>query len=52
MSVCLPVCQSFRMEELGFYWTDFHELILSIFQKSVHKIQVSLKSDKNNKDFA
>ena len=38
-----------RMEQLGSHWTDFDEtLCLSIcFIKSVGKIKVSLKSDKN-----
>ena len=37
------------MEQLGSHRTDFHEILyLSIFRKSVQKIQVSLKSDKNN----
>ena len=38
------------MEQLGFgcQWTDFREICyLSIFQKSVNKLQVSLKLDKN-----
>jgi hypothetical protein len=36
------------MEQLRFHWTDFHEILyLSIFRKSVEKIQVSLHSDKN-----
>ena len=40
---------SIRMEQLGSNWTDFHELwYLSTVWKSVKKIQVSLKSDKNN----
>jgi hypothetical protein len=35
---------SVRMEQLGSHWTDFHEIwYLSIFRKSVEKIQVSLK---------
>jgi len=39
---------SVRMEQLGSHWTDFHEIWhLSVFRKSVEKIQVSLKSDKN-----
>jgi hypothetical protein len=43
------VCPSVRMEQLGSRWTDFHEILyLSIFQTYVEKIQVSLKSDKNN----
>jgi len=37
------------MEQLGSHGTDFHEIwYLSIFQKYVEKIQVSLNSDKNN----
>jgi hypothetical protein len=37
------------MEQLGTHWTDFHEILgISIFQKSVEKIQVSLTSDKKN----
>jgi hypothetical protein len=37
------------MEQLGPHWTDFHEnRYLSIFKKSVEKIQDSLKHDKNN----
>ena len=40
---------SVRIEQLGFLWTDFHEILyLSIFGKSVDKIQVALKSYKNN----
>jgi len=35
-----------RMEQLGFHWKDFHEILyLNIFRKSLNKIQVSLKSD-------
>jgi len=37
------------MQKLGFDWTDFPEIWhLSIFRKTVKKIQVALKSDKNN----
>jgi hypothetical protein len=37
------------MEQLVSHWTDFHEIwYLSIFRKSVQKIQVLLKYDKNN----
>jgi len=40
------------MEQLGSQCTNFHEILyVRIFQKSVKKIQVSLKSDKNNRDF-
>jgi hypothetical protein len=43
------VCPSFRMEQHGSHWTDFMKFgFLRIFRKSVEKIQVSLKSDKNN----
>jgi hypothetical protein len=56
MSVCLSVCPSVRpavrMEQLGFYWTGFHEIWhLRILGKSGEKIQVSLKSDKSNGHF-
>jgi hypothetical protein len=40
------------MRQIAFQWKDFHEIwYLSNFRKSVEKIQVSLKSDKNNKYF-
>jgi len=43
------VCPSVHMERLCSHTTDFHEIWhLSIFWKSVTKIQVWLKSDKNN----
>jgi len=49
VSFVMSVCLSVRMEQFGFYWTDFHEILNSItLRKSVEKIQVSLKSDKNN----
>ena len=36
------------MEQLGFYWTDFNEILcLTIFRKSVENLEVSLKSNKN-----
>jgi hypothetical protein len=45
MSVLLLVC----MEQLSSHWTHYHEIwYLRIFLKSVEKIQVSLKSDKNS----
>jgi len=49
-SSCLSVClQSVRKEQLGngVSWN----LIVSVFGKSVEKIQVSLNSDKNNRYF-
>jgi hypothetical protein len=43
------VCLSVGMAELGSHWADFHEIwYLSNFGKCVEKIEVSLKSDKNN----
>ena len=45
MSVCLSVC----LEQLGSYWTDFHEIIY--FSKICRENLVSLKSDKNNEYF-
>jgi hypothetical protein len=36
------------MEQFISHWTDFHEIwYFSIFQNSVEKIEISLKSDKN-----
>jgi len=49
MSVHLPIRPSVRMERLDSHWTDLHNILyLSIFRISVEKIQVSLKTDKNN----
>ena len=54
-SSCLyisPICPSVRMEQLSSHQMDFHEILyLSIFWKFVTKMQVSLKSDKNNVQF-
>jgi hypothetical protein len=37
------------MEQLGSHWSDVYEIwYLNIFKKSVYKIQVLLKSEKNN----
>jgi len=47
LSVCPSVRPSVRMEQFGSQWRDFHEN-LSIFLKSVEKIQVSSQSDKHN----
>ena len=44
--VCPSVLLSVRKEQLGFRWTNFHQILcLSIFRKYAQKIQVSLKSD-------
>ena len=41
--VCPSVSQSFRMEQLGSNWTDFHEIwYLSTFLKSIKKIRSAL----------
>jgi hypothetical protein len=46
ISVCLSIC----MEPLGSHWTIFTKFdIWVFFFKSVEKIQVSLKFDKNNR---
>jgi hypothetical protein len=43
-SSCPYVCPPFCMGQLGSHWMDFHEIwYLSIFKKSVGKVQVSLK---------
>jgi hypothetical protein len=37
------------MEHLSSHWTNFREILyLDIFRGTAEKIQVSLKSDKNN----
>ena len=52
-SSCLSVCLSVRIETLGSQCRNFHEIwYLNIFRKSVEKIQISLKSDKQNGYFA
>jgi hypothetical protein len=44
----MPVRLSVGMEPIGSHWTDFDEVLyLSVFRKSVAKIQVSLKSSMN-----
>jgi hypothetical protein len=49
---CLSVCPFLRMEQLGAHWRYFHEILyMSVFRKSVEKIQSSLKSDENNEYF-
>ena len=53
MSVCPYAHPSVRMEQLGSHWTDIYEICyISILRESDEKIQVSLKSDKNNGYFA
>jgi hypothetical protein len=45
MSIPLTVC----MEQLCTHWTHFHEILyFGIFRTSVEKIQVTLKSEKND----
>jgi hypothetical protein len=49
--ICPSVRPSVLMEQVGYHWTDCHEIwYLWIFRKSVEKTQVSLKSD-NNKEY-
>jgi hypothetical protein len=52
MFVCISVRLSVRVEKLGSYLKEFHKIwYLSIFRKSVEKIQISIKYDKNNEHF-
>jgi len=47
--VCSSVRLSVHMEQLGSHWKNFHEIsYLTIFRKSVQKVQISLKSYNNN----
>jgi len=46
-SFVVSVHPSVHVEQIGSHWTDFHK-VLSIFGKSVGKIQFLLKCDKNN----
>jgi len=51
-SPCLSVSPSVRTEQLGSYCRNVHEILYqSSFRKSVEKIRVSLKSDKNKRYF-
>jgi hypothetical protein len=53
ISFVMSACPFVRMKQLGSHWVDIHEIwYLSVFRKSVEKIQMSLKSDKNNSYFA
>jgi hypothetical protein len=48
-TISFVMCLSVRMEQLGSQSTDFRDTFyLSLSQKSVDKIEVSLKSDKKN----
>jgi hypothetical protein len=48
VSFVMSVRLSGSMEQFGFHWTEFHEILnFKIFRKSVEKIQVPLKSNKN-----
>jgi hypothetical protein len=50
--VCLSVCPSVRIGQIGSHWTGFHEIwYFNIFRKSAEEINVLLKSDKNNEWF-
>jgi hypothetical protein len=45
----LSVLPSARVEQLGLQLKNFHEILhMSIFRKSMEKIQISLKYDKND----
>jgi hypothetical protein len=48
ISFVISIRPSFRMEQLGSNWKDYHIVwCLRIYRKSVDKIKVSSKSDKN-----
>jgi hypothetical protein len=48
-SFVMRACPSVRVEQLGYHWTNFHEIWhLSIIRKFVEKIRVSLSSSTNN----
>jgi hypothetical protein len=53
ISICPSVLPSIRIEQLRLLWTDFDEVWnLSFFRKCVKNVlQISLKSDKNNRYF-
>jgi hypothetical protein len=52
ISFVTSVRLSVRMEQLRSHWTDFHEIwCFTIFRKSINKIQVSVKSEKNGGHF-
>ena len=45
-------CLSVRTKQLSFQCTEFHKILyLSMFRKSIEKIQILLISDKNNRYF-
>jgi hypothetical protein len=49
ISFVVSVRPSVCLKQLGSHWTDSHEIwYLGIVAKSVEKIKLSLKSDKNN----
>ena len=49
----MSVYPSVLMEKLGSHGTDIYEILcVSIFRKSVKKIQVSVEPDKNKEYFA
>ena len=49
-STRLSVCLSVRTEQLGSHWTDFYEILyFSVSREAVVKIQVSFKSNKDNR---
>jgi len=50
LSVCPFFPPSISMEQLGSHRTEFHKIrYLILFPVSVEGVQVSLKSDKNNR---
>jgi hypothetical protein len=48
IALIMSVCPFVRIQQLGSHWKDVMKYEICIFGKAVKKIQVSLKSDKNN----
>lgn len=51
ISVCLSVCRSIGMEQLGSRWTDFRDVLYMGFFKSAEENRFLLMSDKSNRRF-
>jgi hypothetical protein len=52
LASCLSVLLSVRIEQLGYNLKDIYEIwYLNISRESVEKLQVWLRSDKNNRNF-
>jgi hypothetical protein len=53
MTKLFQICASARVEQLDPKWTNFHEIwYLKVFRKSLEKIRLPIRTDKNNGCFA